>query len=170
MTDSSAAPTSPGSTVRAYRERLWPGPLGWSFVVGFALLVLIALLPVDRLVALVVSAAAFAGAVVVAVVWSPVVAVEAGELRAGAAHIPVRVLGAADVLDKDGLRAALGPGSDARAYVCLRAWIPGAVEVRVDDPLDPTPSWIVSTRHPERLLAAIGVPSSGQAAHSEQIG
>src|SRR5665647_3243792 len=30
----------------SYRERLWPGPLGWSFVLGFAGFAFIALLPV----------------------------------------------------------------------------------------------------------------------------
>ena len=53
-----------------------------------------------------------------------------------------------------------GPSSaralDARAHVCLRAWARTAVRVEVVDPADPTPYWLVSTRHPARLAAAIG--------------
>ncbi|WP_199424215.1 DUF3093 domain-containing protein [Actinotalea solisilvae] len=155
----------------SYRERLWPGPLGWSFVVGFAVLVLIALLPVRVDVAVVAALVSLVVALVVAVRTSARVEVADGELRAGAAHIPVTLLGAGSVLDRAGVRARLGPGSDARTFACLRSWIPGAVEVVVDDPQDPTPAWLVSTRRPAALLAAVeAARRSGQAAHSEQIG
>jgi hypothetical protein len=33
--------------------------------------------------------------------------------------------------------------------------VPGAVQVLLDDPADPTPYWLVSTRHPERLAATL---------------
>lgn len=154
-----------------HRERLWPGPLGWSFVVGFAVLVLIALLPVRADVAVVAAVVSLVVALVAAVRTSAVVEVADGELRAGRAHIPVALLGAGSVLDRAGVRAHLGPGSDARTFVCLRSWIPGAVEVVVVDPQDPTPAWLVSTRRPAALLAAVeAARRSGQAAHSEQIG
>ena len=44
---------------------------------------------------------------------------------------------------------------DARAYLLIRGWIPGLVRVELDDPDDPTPYWLVSTRHPVRLAAAL---------------
>ncbi len=44
---------------------------------------------------------------------------------------------------------------DARAWLLLRGWIPGVVRVRLDDPDDPTPYWLVSSRHPRRLAAAL---------------
>lgn len=95
------------------------------------------------------------------------VAVRDGELVAGAAHIPVRLLGEPRVLDRAGLHAALGPGSDARDFALVRSWLPGAVAVEVIDPDDPTPQWLVSSRRPARLAEAI---RQAQAAHSEQIG
>ncbi|WP_156747631.1 DUF3093 family protein, partial [Nocardia sp. 852002-51244_SCH5132740] len=30
-----------------------------------------------------------------------------------------------------------------------------------DDPDDPAPYWLISTRKPEQVLAALGVPSAG---------
>ncbi|WP_182111312.1 MULTISPECIES: DUF3093 domain-containing protein [unclassified Actinotalea] len=162
---------APHSTDVLHRERLWPGPLGWCFVIGFAVLMVIALLPVRGDVALVGGVVSLLVAIAAAVRTSAPVEVAGGELRAGRAHIPVALLGAARVLDRDGVRAQLGPGSDARTYVCLRAWIPGAVVVVVDDPQDPTPAWVVSTRRPQALVAALDAARrSGQAAHSEQIG
>jgi hypothetical protein len=154
-----------------FRERLWPGPLGWFLVIGFAGFIAIAVLPVDPAVALVAAAITALAGAVVAVRTSPVVAVVGGELRAGRARIPVGLLGQPRPLDRAGIRTALGPGSDARAHVCLRAWIGSAVEVPLLDPADPTPSWLVSSRRPSTLVAALeAARGKAQAAHSEQIG
>ena len=153
-----ATRTAPSST--AFRERLWPGPLGWSFALGFAAFVLVAVLPVHEGAAVIAAVAAAVAGVAVAVRTATVVTVADGELRAGRAHIPLALLGSARALDRDGVRAALGPGSDAREFACLRSWIPGAVQVKVTDPQDPTPSWLVSTRRPSELLAAIEARTS----------
>lgn len=158
--------TTPAPT---YRERLWPGALGWLFVVGFAVFGFIALRPVGMAPA--AAGAAVLGAVGVgAAVWSAtVVRVEGGELHVGRAHIPAALLSDVRVLDRAGVRSALGPGSDARAFACVRAWIPGAVRMTVVDPSDPTPAWLVSTRRPRALADALRSAGAGdQAAHSVQ--
>lgn len=153
LTSSASTTTRP-----AFRERLWPGAIGWGGVVVFALVLGVAFVPVDTLLALVVGVLALLGGLAAAVLTTPRVEVERGTLRAGAAHIPVRLLGPARVLDRAALRAELGPGHDARAFACLRAWIPTAVRVEVRDPQDPTPYWVVSTRRPDALVAALGTP------------
>lgn len=153
-----------------YDERLWPGPLGWFLVLGFGLLMTISVWPVRPAAALVTGGLAVVGGVVAAVLSSPRVRVADGELRAAAAHIDVAWLGAGTALDREGVRRAMGPGSDARAFVVLRSWLPGAVAVEVTDPHDATPTWLISSRHPDRLLAAIRAAQQAQAAHSEQIG
>ncbi|MBC7290969.1 MAG: DUF3093 domain-containing protein [Actinotalea sp.] len=169
-------PTEPVPTAGAplpvpYVERLLPGPLGWSFVLGFALFVLVALVPVDVVVAAVVAVVTLVVGVAAVAVTSAVVTVDGGVLRAGRARIPVGLLGTGRALDREEARAALGPGSDARLYACYRSWLPGAVLVTVTDPEDPTPAWLVSSRSPARLLAALeAARGSAQAAHSEQIG
>ncbi|MGO1934850.1 MAG: DUF3093 domain-containing protein, partial [Cellulosimicrobium funkei] len=78
-----------------------------------------------------------------------------GELRAGRAHVPASLLGQVTTLDADAMRVQLGPRLDARAYVCLRAWARTGVHVVLEDPQDPTPYWLVSTRHPQRLADAV---------------
>ena len=159
-----------GDSVPAVPERLWPGPLGWTTVVGFAVFGFIALLPVDLGAAVVAGAVVLVVGVVLAVRTSPVVAVSDGDLVAGRAHIPVSALGVPEALDRAGVRSALGPGSDARTYTCLRSWVPGAVLVPVEDPADPTPAWLVSSRRPASLVSAIrAAQGRSQAAHSEQI-
>lgn len=160
MSDATPAPDGP-----TYRERLWPGPLGWALVAGSAGAAGIILVPVHPVAAVVGAVLTLVGAMVGAVRTPATIEVRAGELRVGAAHIPAAALGEPRPLDRDGVRRALGPGSDARAFVCLRSWVPGAVQVPVSDPADPTPSWFVSTRRPQALASAI---AEARQAHSEQ--
>lgn len=78
-----------------------------------------------------------------------------GELRVDDARLPVRYVAEVGVLDADGKRAALGPQAHPYAFVVHRPWIRGTVLVVLDDPADPTPYWLVSARHPDRLAAAL---------------
>ena len=165
----SDAKTPQGATL--HEERLLPGPGGWAALVGFAVVVGIALIPVDPLIGAVVAALVLLVLLVATTLGSPVVRVADGELKAGSAHIPVQLLGTPAVLDRAGITTALGPGSDARTHACLRAWIRGAVLIPVVDPEDPTPAWLVSSRRPTALATALGLArAQAQAAHSEQIG
>lgn len=160
-----ARPRSDGPTAHAPRtssapvtfdEALRPAPLGWLAVAGLVLTVWIAFLPVDATLATVVALVVAVVTVVLVLRWTPRVRVQGGELLAGRAHIPLGLLRDPVVLEGPALREALGPGLDARAYVCLRGWIRTAVRVDVDDPQDPTPYWVVSTRRPAELVAALG--------------
>ena len=83
------------------------------------------------------------------------VAVADGELRAGRAHIELHHLGEAVALDADQTRRAAGVDADARAFLVLRPYLKRAVRVTITDPADPTPYWLVGTRHPERLAEAL---------------
>lgn len=83
------------------------------------------------------------------------VSVRDGVLRAGRAHIPVALLGDVDVLDDAAARQLAGPDADARAFLVLRPYLHSAVRVEIRDPADPTPYWMVATRHPDRLAAAL---------------
>lgn len=79
-----------------------------------------------------------------------------GVLRAGRANIPVDLLGAAVALDATATRRRAGIDADARAYLLLRPYVKTAVFVPVEDPDDPAPYWLLATRHPDQLVAALG--------------
>ncbi|WP_421734040.1 DUF3093 domain-containing protein [Cellulomonas sp.] len=138
-----------------YAERLWLGPLGWVLLVAFALMVFVAFVPVDVRAAAAVGVAVLAVGVLVLAGAAPRVEVRDGILRAGGAHIPLALLGPAVPLDRAATTAELGPRLDARAHLCLRGWIHTSVRVEVRDPQDPTPYWVVSTRRPAELAAAL---------------
>jgi hypothetical protein len=77
------------------------------------------------------------------------------ELRVDDARLPVRFVADAVPLDAAGKREILGPYAHPLAFVVQRPWIGGVVQVVLDDPADPTPYWVVSSRCPERLAAAL---------------
>ncbi|HEY2877223.1 DUF3093 domain-containing protein [Nocardioides sp.] len=114
-----------------------PGIVAWS-ATAFLLLVMVGLL---------------------AGYGAPRVDVEDGWLRAGRARIGGEFLGDAEPLDAAETRRVAGPGADARAYLLLRPYLKRSVKVVVRDERDPAPYWLLSTRDPEHLVAAIRVIS-----------
>lgn len=149
-------PALAGRPAPAFSERLWPGPGGWVLVAAIVVMVTIVLVPLGTVAAALGLVTAALLAALAVVLLTPRVEVAGGELLAGPAHVPLALLGDARVLAGDELRHALGPGLDARAYLCLRGWVRSAVRVELRDPLDPTPYWVVSTRRPHALVDAIG--------------
>jgi hypothetical protein len=77
-------------------------------------------------------------------------------LQAGEARLPLHHVGHVDVVAREDKQVALGPELDPAAYLVHRAWIGPVVRIEVTDPDDDTPYWIVSTRDPDALVAALG--------------
>jgi hypothetical protein len=77
------------------------------------------------------------------------------ELWVGAAHLPVSVIERSAGVPKSAKSAALGRQLDPAAYVVHRAWVGPMVLLVLDDPDDPTPYWLVSCRHPDKVLKAL---------------
>ncbi|NIH79592.1 DUF3093 domain-containing protein [Amycolatopsis viridis] len=73
------------------------------------------------------------------------------ELWVGDAHLPLRFVGAVEVIGKDRKRKAMGPELDPAAHVLHRGWVGSLLRVHLADPADPTPYWVFSTRRPEAL-------------------
>lgn len=77
------------------------------------------------------------------------------QLWAGQAHLPVTVISRSAEIAPSAKSAALGRQLDPAAYVLHRAWVGPMILALLDDPDDPTPYWLVSCRHPERVLSAL---------------
>lgn len=75
-----------------------------------------------------------------------------GEFRVRGAHIPVREITGVVALDAQSLRRLVGRDGDPAAFISIRPWIGPGVQLWLDDPDDPTPYWIVSTRHPQQVV------------------
>ncbi|GED84268.1 DUF3093 domain-containing protein [Streptomyces sp. 6-11-2] len=143
-------------SAQPYEERL-TAPRSWwliSLLMGISCALI--LLPFGTLPMLGgLAGGTAAAAVVVSSYGSPRIRVVGGLLIAGEAKIPVTALGEAEVLDAEEARAWRTHKADTRAFLLLRAYIPGALRVMVTDPEDPTPYLYLSTREPERLAQAL---------------
>lgn len=78
-----------------------------------------------------------------------------GELHAGRAHVPVALVGEPQPLDAEATRRAAGVEADARAHLLMRPYLKRSVRVPLEDPADPTPYWLISSRRPGALAEAI---------------
>lgn len=138
-----------------YKERLWPAP--WLFV-ATALVIpasLLVFLPISVIAGVVVALVLYAGVAAILVFTSPVIEVIDGRLRAGRAVIAVDQLGEPQAFRSGSATAERGVRLHARAFLVIRGWVDPVVRVPVLDPHDPAPYWLLSTRTPERLIAAI---------------
>jgi hypothetical protein len=71
------------------------------------------------------------------------------------ARLPMSAVAEVQVLEPVAYSDALGVALHPLAFVVQRPWIGRGVRVVLDDPEDPTPYWIVSSRRPDRLKAAL---------------
>ena len=155
------SPSAPSGSATSYRETLY-APWWWYLVAVFAAGLLaveaqISVLDFTDWIVLCVLVPVFA-----VLVWSlgrwRVEIVGSGmdaELRVRGAHIALQDVGGAVVLDARTLRRVVGREADPAAFVTIRPWIGPGMQLWVDAPDDPTPYWVVSTRHPEQLLDAV---------------
>ena len=147
-----------------YRERLTV-PLRWwvqatmGVISGF-LAVIVAMPATGALIVTAIIAAVVYGSLSwfgsgVIEVHAPGLRHPEGLLAAGRGRLPLTVVAQTAALDGERTKAVAGREADARAFLVLRGWLKESVQVRLDDPRDPTPYWLVSTRHPGELVAAI---------------
>jgi len=79
------------------------------------------------------------------------------ELGVGRAHLPASVVSRAAPVPASAKSAALGRQLDPAAFVQHRPWVKQMALLVLDDADDPTPYWLISTRKPAQLLAALGL-------------
>lgn len=140
-----------------YRERL--GPSLWFLVSAAVVAPMAALVfaPLNATAALVVGGAVGVGLIALLIAGAPVIDLRDGVLHAGRAHIDVSLLGEPVVLVEEQARHARGSGLDPRTWHVIRGGIDGVVVIPVTDPDDPTPTWVMSSRTPDRFAAALRV-------------
>jgi hypothetical protein len=115
---------------------LWAGFGGWAGAVIFA-----------------VFAAGLAAALVA---WgSARIEVSDGCLSAGRSVLPLGYATEVVALDERQAAAMRGPQADPAAHLMIRPFLKQAVYVAVQDPAGEVPYWLIGTRRPAELAAAI---------------
>ncbi len=141
--------------MKIFRERLWASAwlyLATALVIPASLLVF---WPINLGVGVVVALVLYAGCVAFLLLSSPAITVSDHELTAGGAKIPRAMIGSVSSYREPESTLERGQRLDARAWLLIRGWIGPVVKIENLDPQDPTPYWLVSSRHPEQLEAAL---------------
>jgi hypothetical protein len=143
--------------MRDYRERLAVPAVWWLLA-----LVVIALLGSELWAGIggwagAAAVAVFAiGLIAVLAVWgSARIEVSDGRLLAGRSVLPLRYATEVVILDERQAAAMRGPQADPAAHLMLRPFLKQAVYIAVRDPAGQVPYWLVGTRRPAELAAAI---------------
>ena len=139
-----------------FHERLTVPVIWWVIAALFSLSVLLAVGAYlgaawglgSSVATMLIAAAIFVSA-------SIVISVDAQEIRVGRASIEHAYIAASRALDAEQTHLRAGVEADASAHLVLRPYIKTAVEITLDDEDDPVPYWLISTRNPQRLAAAL---------------
>ncbi len=143
--------------MRVYHERL-RAPATW-WLTGLAVVIVLG----TELVAgfgwpVALGLYAVVGGVCAAMLMSwgrATVTVTGGELRAGRRRLPLADAGEVTALDAAQTRALRGPRADPAAFMLVRPYLTKAVYIEVAGHGDAAPYWLIATRHPVQLAAAI---------------
>mgnify|MGYP001941645733 CR=1 FL=1 len=134
-----------------YQERLRAPWLWWILGVGLVASVILAVFVFVDLW-LVITLAVLSTLVVVLGIlgFSLDIRVDEGGLAVGRYRLEAPYIAGAEIVDGD-VRAA----TDERSFMLTRPYVQQKVRVLIDDPADPHPAWLISTRRPAALIAAL---------------
>ena len=83
------------------------------------------------------------------------ISISSDELRIDGAHIEIKYLGAVTVLDAAMMKALRTRDADPAAYLAIKFWTPIGVKIKVNDPRDPTPYWLITSKRGEEIAALL---------------
>ena len=138
-----------------YREKLWPTI--WVAASYFPLVPALILIsaPFNAWIG-VIAAVIVYGAILIAVYGRAAdVTVTDKAFTYGDAMVETEFIGNVSAFSGEAARNERGVNLDARAWTRFKAFMTGVVKVEITDPSDPTPYWLVATRHPNELASAL---------------
>ena len=77
------------------------------------------------------------------------------ELRIDRAHIEVKYLGKVTVLDGHAMRLLRTRDADPAAFLAIKFWASTGVKIEVNDPRDPTPYWLITSKRGGEIAALL---------------
>ncbi|HJG80129.1 MAG TPA: DUF3093 domain-containing protein [Brevibacterium senegalense] len=149
------APVSPTSSSVVFRERVTPSAGWWIIALSLSAMTSLLALPLTPVGAALTPLVVGAAVVFWMLSLSTRITVTDDLFAAGRAHIERAHITGATAHDEEESFAQRGRLLDARAFLILRPWAKTVVRVEIDDPADPTPYWLVSTRRADELAAAL---------------
>jgi hypothetical protein len=84
-----------------------------------------------------------------------IISITTEELRVNNAHIDVKYLGKATVLDAAAMRLLRTRDANPAAYLAIKFWTPTGIKIELKDPRDPTPYWLITSKRGEEIAALL---------------
>ena len=109
----------------------------------------------DNSVTLIAFIAATIAIIYIAFAMRSTITFDGKELRIDRAHIDIKYLGEATILDAPAMRLLRTRDADPAAYLAIRFWIPKGVKITVEDPRDSTPYWLITSKRGEEIAALL---------------
>jgi hypothetical protein len=141
----------------SYRERLFVPVSYWVLAVPVVVLLGAEVIFVAGGIVPLLAMAVLAVIVVAFLLnWSSAtIEVTGSGLRVGKDTLPLSEAGEAIALDERQAALLRGPRADPAAHILLRPYLKRAVYVAIADPAEGVPYWLIATRRPDELAAAI---------------
>jgi hypothetical protein len=140
-----------------YRERLGV-PISWWLATLAGVLVLATMLLAVLPTALGIASYAALGVASAALLyfWGALtVEVTDASLRVGSQVLPLAAIGEVAAMDVEQTRALRGQQANPAAYLLIRPYLPESVYVEIAGRPPEQPYWLIGTRNPAGLVAAI---------------
>lgn len=140
-----------------FSERLYVPVAYWAIAAAFGLTFIIAIggfFSTRWFVVAAIVGCLGIGWALVSYGWVKTTVTDKG-IRVGRSVLEWPYAGSVKVLDSADLTRRLGVEADARAFLRVRPYVKGAVEIQVNDAADPHPYWLIASRRPTELAAAI---------------
>lgn len=74
------------------------------------------------------------------------IVVNSSGISVNRSHIEKEFISGIQELSEREMRIERGVGLNSLAYIAIRFWVKGGIKIVLNDPRDPTPYWLVSTR------------------------
>src|SRR5579875_1728749 len=144
--------------MRDYRERL-AVPVSWWILAVPVIIILggyAAYANLNGTIVVIVYIVFTVAIVATLLNWgSGVIEVGGGTLRAGRARLPLGQVTEVQPMDEQQAAAMRGHRADPAAHTLIRPYLKQAVYIGVQDPAGRVPYWLIGTRRPRELAAAI---------------
>ena len=134
------------------RTPLWLLAIIYFFFLSLVISIWAALGNNSALVSLVVLTLTL---IVIYIKTALIIEVDDTEIRVGRAHLQGEFLGESVALNNQQLKKIRTRDADPAAHLAIRFWSPLAVQLFVNDTIDQTPYWLISTSQPEKVLTAL---------------
>ena len=137
------------SNSASYSERVFPG-LSFFLATLFAPAALyLIVLAFDDLWALITFVVSELAIIFLGLFAAPTLSLSSKTLSIGNVKIPTQYVKAITVVEASAQQSEKGPKLNPSAYVRFQVGVKGLLKVELNDPKDPTPYWLISSRNPD---------------------